>query len=80
MVGKFEMDYDAGEWYFQASQVLTDDGLEDRVIDRLMGVTMTMLDTYLPAVLSVIYGNELPADAVRCVEAGLRNRGEQEST
>jgi len=39
-----------------------------------------MLDTYLPAVLSVIYGNELPADAVRCVEAGLRNRGEQEST
>lgn len=79
MVGKFEMDYDAGELYFHASQMLTDDGLEDQVIDRLMGVTMTMLDTYLPAVLSVVYGNELPADAVRCVEAGLRHRGEEES-
>ena len=26
--------------------------------------------TQLPAVLSVIYGNELAKDAVRCVEAG----------
>ena len=42
-------------------------------------LTVAMLDTYLPAVLSVVYGNELPADAVRCVEAGLRNRGEEES-
>jgi len=80
MVGKFEMDYDAGELYFHASQVLTEDGLEDRVIDRLMGVTMTMLDTYLPAVMSVVYGNELPADAIRCVEAGLRSRGEDGDT
>ena len=27
-----------------------------------------MLDLYLPAVLSVIYGNELPEDAIRFVE------------
>jgi len=27
-----------------------------------------MLDNYLPAVLSVIYGNELSKDAVRLVE------------
>ena len=31
---------------------------------------MAMLDMYLPAVLSVIYGNELPKDAIRCVEGG----------
>ena len=49
------------------------------MIDRLMGVTMAMLDAYLPAVLSVIYGNELLADAVRCAEAGLRNGGEEQS-
>jgi hypothetical protein len=40
------------------------------VIDRLIAVTMAMLDMYLPAVLSVIYGNELPKDAIRCVEGG----------
>ena len=31
---------------------------------------MSMLNIYLPAVLSVIYGNELPKDAVRHAEPG----------
>jgi hypothetical protein len=75
-VGKFEMDFDEGELRFQAAQILTDERLEDDVIDRLMGTTMSMLDMYLPAILSVIYGNELPKDAVRCVEAGHCCRGE----
>ena len=44
-----------------------------------MGTTMSMLDMYLPAVLSVIYGNELPKDAIRCVEAKRCNSGEAES-
>ena len=35
-----------------------------------MGTTMSLLDKYLPAVLSVIYGNELPKDAISCVEGG----------
>jgi hypothetical protein len=33
---------------------------------------------YLSAVLSVIYGNELPKDAIRCAEAGRCNGGEAE--
>ncbi len=68
-VGKFEMDLDDGELRFQASQILTGEDLEDEVIDRMMATTMTMLDLYLPAVLSVIYGNELPEDAIRFVES-----------
>ena len=75
-VGKFELDFDAGELRFQAAQILTDDDLDEHVIDRLMGTTMSMLDMYLPAVLSVIYGNELPKDAIRCVEAGCCDSGE----
>jgi hypothetical protein len=67
-VGKFEMDFDDGELRFQASQILTEEGLDDEVIDRMMATTMSMLDLYLPAVLSVIYGNELPEDAIRFVE------------
>ena len=64
------MDFDVGELRFQAAQILTQDSLEDAVIGRLMGTTMAMLDRYLPAILSVIYGNELPKDAVKCVETG----------
>jgi hypothetical protein len=77
-VGKFEMDVDSGELRFQAAQILTEDCLEETVIDRLMGTTMSMLDMYLPAVLSVIYGNELPKDAIRCAEAGRCQSGEAE--
>lgn len=68
-VGKFEMDFDSGELRFQACHILDDDRLDDEVIGRLMGTTMTMLDLYLPAVMSVIYGNETPEDAIRCAEA-----------
>ncbi len=67
-IGKFEMNFDEGDLRFQASQILPDDQLEDGTIQRLFGVTIAMLDTYLPAVLSVIYGNEPPADAVRQAE------------
>jgi hypothetical protein len=69
-VGKFEMHYDEGEIRFQAAQILPDDNLESATIDRLMNTTVAMLDTYLPAILSVIYGNELPKDAVRHAEPG----------
>jgi hypothetical protein len=31
---------------------------------------MSMFNIYLPAILSVIYGNELPKDAVRHAEPG----------
>ena len=43
-----------------------------------MGTTMSLLDVYLPAILSVIYGNELPKDAIRCAEAGRGGFGEAE--
>ena len=71
-VGKFELDFDDGELRFQAAQILTEGTLGDGIIDRLMGTTMAMLDRYLPAFLSVIYGNESPQDAIVCVEAGFR--------
>lgn len=69
-IGKFELDVDQGEVRFQASQILTDDGADDGVIERLISTAIAMLDMYLPAILSVIYGNELPKDAIRRVEGG----------
>lgn len=70
-VGKFEFDIEQGQVRFQISQIITADGLDEGVMDRLISTTLSMLEMYLPAILSVIYGNELPKDAIRCVEAGL---------
>ena len=69
-VGKFEFNVDEGDLRFQASQALLSESVGESVIDRLITTTMAMLDMYLPAFLSVIYGNELPKDAIRCAEAG----------
>lgn len=75
-LGKFEMDFDEGDLRFQVAQILLEDDLEEATIQRLIGTTISMLDIYLPAVLSVIYGNELPKDAVSHAEPGRAVSGE----
>ena len=67
-IGKFEMDFDDGELRFQIAHVLAGDVLEDSVIARLFATSLAMLDRYLPAFLSVVYGNELPEEAIQVVE------------
>ena len=47
-----------------------DDAVGQAVIDRMIGTAANMLDTYPPALLSVIYANELPKEAIKRVEAG----------
>jgi hypothetical protein len=69
-LGKFELDLDDGEVRFQVSQILVDEAVGQDVIDRMIGTTVNMLETYLPALLSVIYANEQPKEAIARVEAG----------
>ncbi len=69
-VGKFELDLDDGELFFQVSQILDGDAVGEAVIDRMIGTAVNMLDVYLPAFMSVVYGNEEAGEAVRLVEAG----------
>jgi hypothetical protein len=64
-LGKFELVAD-GEVRFQVSQILVDEAVGQAVID-MIGTTGW---TYLPALLSVIYANELPKEAIARVEAG----------
>lgn len=68
VVGKYEMDFEDGELRFQIAQILIGGELPDEVIERSFTAATAMLDRYLPALLSVIYGNELPKDAIRIVE------------
>ncbi|MFO0818951.1 MAG: YbjN domain-containing protein [Pirellulales bacterium] len=50
------------------------DGLNDVVIGRLIATSLAMLDKYVPAFLSIVYGNELARDAIRRVESGVDPR------
>lgn len=71
MFGKFEVHRhpDSTVIRFSCAQIIPEiHGVDQSIIDRMLGVTMKMLDVYVPAFLSVIYGNELPADAVCRVE------------
>ena len=70
-IGKFEFEYDEGRLRYQVGQILVDSRLDDRIIHAAIGCCVSMVDRYLPAILSVIYGNELPKDAVCCAEADL---------
>ncbi len=75
-VGKFELDFDDGELRFQISQILDGEAVGEAVIDRMIGTAVNMMETYLPAFLAVVYGNEEPTDAIRRVEAGF-GRGDE---
>ena len=68
-VGKFEMDFEDGELRFHVSQILEGDVVGTAVIDRMIGTAVKMMETYLPAFLAVLYGNEAAEDAIRRVEA-----------
>jgi hypothetical protein len=66
--GEFEMNFETSDLRFEAAETLLGDRLENETVDRLIGMTRTVFDVYLPAFLSVIYGNELPSDAIQLVE------------
>ncbi|MCL4203772.1 MAG: hypothetical protein KJ000_14825 [Pirellulaceae bacterium] len=42
---------------------------DEAVINRMIGTVVKMLDAYMTAFLSVVYGNEDHEDAIRPVEA-----------
>ncbi len=69
-LGKFELHLDDDEVRFQVSEILVDDALGQAVIDRMIGTTVNMLETYLPALVSVIYAKESRKEAIRGVEWG----------
>ena len=67
-MGKFELDYSEGELRFQIANAFTAEGLDAEIIRRLIGTAVYTVDRYFPAMMSIIYGNELPEDAIRHVE------------
>ncbi|MEM6365423.1 MAG: YbjN domain-containing protein [Planctomycetota bacterium] len=67
-LGKFEMDLDDGELRYQSALPLGETFPDDEMLDHVLYVGGAMVDRYLPAFLSIIYGNEDVKLAIEAAE------------
>ncbi|WP_375471624.1 YbjN domain-containing protein [uncultured Nostoc sp.] len=68
MIGNFELDFTDGEISYKTSIDVEGDRLSFALIQRVVYANVTMMDEYLPGIMSVIYGNVLPEEAIAQVE------------
>lgn len=69
MIGNFELDFADGEIRYKISIDVEGDRLSAALIQRLVYANVSMMDEYLPGILSVIYANISPAEAIAQIEA-----------
>ena len=69
MIGNFELDFNDGEISYKTSIDVEGDRISSALIKRLVYANVMMMDEYLPGILSVIYGNVSPVDAITQIEA-----------
>lgn len=63
IIGNFELDFADGEIRYKTSIDVEGDSLSFGLIKQLVYANVTMMDEYLPGIMSVIYGNVLPENA-----------------
>jgi hypothetical protein len=68
IIGNFELDFDDGEILYKTSIDFEGDSLSSALIKRLVYANVTMMDEYLPGIMSVIYGDVEPKDAIAQIE------------
>ncbi|NMB54984.1 MAG: YbjN domain-containing protein [Leptolinea sp.] len=68
-VGNFEMDFSDGEIRYKTSLNVENDQLSGPIIRNLVYANLWTMDRYLAGILSVIYGNIDPAEAIKKSEA-----------
>jgi hypothetical protein len=68
IIGNFELDFKDGEIRYKTSIDVEDDKLTSALIKQLVFTNVAMMDRYLPGILSVIYGNSSPDEAIAQVE------------
>jgi hypothetical protein len=67
-IGDFELDMDDGEVRYKTSIDVHGDRLSPALVRPLVYANVLMMDRYLPAIMSVIYGDVPPAEAVAKAE------------
>ncbi len=68
IVGNFELDFTDGEISYKTSIDVEGDRLSFALIQRVVYANVTMMDEYLPGMMSVIYGNVSPEEAIAQIE------------
>jgi len=68
IIGNFEMDFKDGEIRYKTSIDVEGDSLTSALIKRLVYANVTMMDEYLPGIMSVIYGDVSAVDAIAQIE------------
>ncbi|MEH2366554.1 YbjN domain-containing protein [Nostoc sp.] len=68
IIGNFELDFNDGEISYKTSIDVEGDRLSFALIKRVVYANVAMMDEYLPGIMSVIYSNVAPVDAIDQVE------------
>ena len=67
-IGNFEMDYRDGEICFKTSIDVEGDRLTAALIKSLVYANVTLMDRYLPGIMSVIYADMPAEEAIHRIE------------
>lgn len=64
-MGNFEMDFSDGEIRYKTSLNVENDQLSNAIIRNLVYANLWTMDRYLSGILSVIYGDVTPVEAIK---------------
>lgn len=68
ILGNFELDFEDGEIRYKTSIGVEEQTLNDDLIKAVAYPNVLMMDKYLPAIMSVLYGDVPPGEAITQVE------------
>ncbi|MGQ4649280.1 YbjN domain-containing protein [Lyngbya aestuarii] len=68
IIGNFELNFDNGEVRYKTSINIEENGLNSQLIDQLVYANIVTMDKYLPRLMSVIYADVTPSEAISQVE------------
>ncbi len=67
-IGNFELDFADGELRYKTSIDVEGECLSSALIKNLVHINIGTMDTYLPGIMAVIYGNVSPEQAIKTIE------------
>jgi hypothetical protein len=67
-LGVFEMDFTDGEVGYRTSIDVADGELTEGMVEVLVGASLATTDRYLPAIMSFLWNDTAPEDAVAMIE------------
>ncbi|BDA66016.1 hypothetical protein RIVM261_085830 [Rivularia sp. IAM M-261] len=68
-IGNFELDFNDGEISYKTSIDIEGDKLSSALIKNLVYANVRMMDEYIPGIMSVIYGNLSPEEAITQIDS-----------